>query len=111
MALMELHRFVQTARSGRSFVDGALIEFLRVLYYHPEALLWERYWVERNKDLDRELYGLVKWCNPDLKFGLNVWNRNHFNPLRKAQWPWAEMAEWSDWVKPITSSTRPVALT
>ena len=38
----------------------------------------------------------------DLEFGLNVWNRNHFNPLRKAQWPWAEMATWSDWVKPIT---------
>ena len=74
-------------------MDGALIEFLRVLYYNPEILLWERYWVERNKDMDRELYGIVKWCNSDLKFGLNVWNRNHFNPLRKAQWPWAEMAD------------------
>ena len=52
--------------------------------------------------MDRELYGIVKWCNPDLKFGLNVWNRNHFNPLRKAQWPWAEMTRGADWVKPIT---------
>ena len=69
---------------------------------NPEILIWERFWLERNKDLDRELYGLVKWCNADLEFGLNVWNRNHFNPFRKAQWPWAEMAEWSDWVKPIT---------
>ena len=51
--------------------------------------------------MDRELCGIVKWCNSDLKFGLNIWNRNHFNPLRKAQWPWAEMAGWSDWVTPI----------
>ena len=64
--------------------------------------MWERYWVERNKDMDRELYGIVKWCNKRLEFGLNVWNRNHLNPMRKAQWPWAEMTDWSDWVKPIT---------
>ena len=58
--------------------------------------------MERNKDLDRELYGVVKWCNPALSFGLNVWNRNHFNPVRKAQWPWDEQTLYADWVKPIT---------
>ena len=73
-----------------------------MLLANPEVLLWERFWLERNKDLDRELYGIVKWCNPDLEFGLNVWNRNHFNPLRKAQWPWAEQTRYADWVKPIT---------
>ncbi len=51
---------------------------------HPEILLWERFWLERNKDLDRELYGQVKWHNPDLEFGINVWNCNHFNLFRKA---------------------------
>jgi len=101
-AFHELYTYVQKARAGEDFVDGSLIEFLRVLYYNPEVLEWEKYWVERNKDLDRELYGITKWVNSDLKFGLNVWNRNHFNPLRKAQWPWEEMTQWSDWVKPIT---------
>ena len=102
LAFREAHAYFQAAHSGKEFVDGAFVEFLRVLYYNPEVLLWERFWVERNKDMDRELYGIVKWCNPVLKFGLNVWNRNHLNPLRKAQWPWDEMARWSDWVKPIT---------
>jgi hypothetical protein len=102
IAFKEFYKVVQMARAGEPFVDGALVEILRTVYYHPEILLWERYWVERNKDMDRELYGIVKWCNSELKFGLNVWNRNHFNPLRKAQWPWHEMATWSDWVKPIT---------
>jgi hypothetical protein len=101
-AFKEFYKVILKARAGEPCVDGALVEVLRALYYHPEIMIWERYWVERNKDMDRELYGIVKWCNPDLEFGLNVWNRNHFNPLRKAQWPWAEMATWSDWVKPIT---------
>ena len=72
-----------------------------MIYQNPEVLVWERFWVERDKDLDRELYGITKWCDSRLKFGLNVWNRNHLNPLRKAQWPWSEMTRWCDWVKPI----------
>ena len=88
-------------RAGARPLDGPFVEFLRVLYRHPEALLWERFWVERNKALDRELYGIWKFCDPKLEFGLNVWNRNHFNPWRKAQWPWDEQTQWADWVKPI----------
>jgi hypothetical protein len=94
--------FFEAARSGATLDDGALVEFLRLLYEHPDLLVWERFWVERNKDMDRELYGIVKWCKGSLEFGLNVWNRNHLNPLRKAQWPWREMMRWCDWVKPIT---------
>jgi hypothetical protein len=102
LAMKEVHAFFQKARAGEKFVDGVFLEFLRVLLAHPEALIWERFWLERNKDLDRELYGMVKWCNPNLSFGLNVWNRNHFNPIRKAQWPWEEQTMYADWVKPIT---------
>ncbi len=102
LAFRDVVAFFQKARAGEPFADGAFIEFLRVLLANPEVLIWERFWLERNKDLDRELYGLVKWCNPDLSFGLNVWNRNHFNPIRKAQWPWAEQTLYADWVKPIT---------
>jgi hypothetical protein len=90
IAMLNVWDYFQRARSGEEFVDGSLIEFMRVLLANPEVLIWERFWLERNKDLDRELYGLVKWCNPNLSFGLNVWNRNHFNPIRKAQWPWEE---------------------
>ncbi|MCU0493129.1 MAG: hypothetical protein MUD01_16210 [Chloroflexaceae bacterium] len=102
IAFQEVYGYFQQARAGVAFVDGALIEFLRVLLRNPEVLIWERFWLERSKDLDRELYGIVKWCNPALSFGLNVWNRNHFNPFRKAQWPWAEQTRYCDWVKPIT---------
>jgi hypothetical protein len=102
IAMLNVWAYFERARAGEPFVDGAAIEFLRVLLANPEVLVWERFWLERNKDLDRELYGLVKWCNPDASFGLNVWNRNHFNPIRKAQWPWEEQTRYADWVKPIT---------
>lgn len=101
-ALLNLYDFMQEAKAGKTFADGAFITFLRTLLANPEALIWERFWLERNKDLDRELYGLVKWCKPSLPFGLNVWNRNHFNIFRKAQWPWEEQTLYADWVKPIT---------
>ena len=94
--------FFQKAREGHAFVDGNLIEFFRLLFNRPEILEWEKIWLERNKDLDKEIYGLVKWVNPNLSFGLNVWNRNHFNFIRKVQWPWLEQTNYSDWVKPIT---------
>ena len=101
-ASRELHGVFEQARSGARFVDGAFIELLRALLKHPELLLMERHWLERNKDLDKELYTVTKSANPELEFGLNVWNRNHFNPIRKAQWPWAETVDYADWVKPIT---------
>ena len=102
IAFQEVWRFFQDARAGTPFVDGAFIGFLRVLLRNPEVLVWERFWLERSKALDAELYGIVKYCDPKLTFGLNVWNRNHFNPIRKAQWAWEEQAAWCDWVKPIT---------
>lgn len=101
-AFAPLWRFFQAARSGETFVDGAFIEFLRLLLRHPEVLIWERFWLERSKALDRELHAVVKRRDPELEFGLNVWNRNHFNPVRKAQWGWLEQTSYCDWVKPIT---------
>ncbi|TSA81730.1 hypothetical protein FNU79_14870 [Deinococcus detaillensis] len=101
-AFGEVYNYFQRARRGEGGKDGYFVEFLRVLLQNPEILIWERFWLERNQALDRELYGIVKWCNPALSFGLNVWNRNHFNPIRKAQWPWLEQTEFCDWVKPIT---------
>ena len=80
-AFREAYDYFQKVRAGENFLDGALIEFLRVLLQNPEILIWERFWLERNKDLDRELYGIVKWINPDIQFCLNVWNRNVYYRL------------------------------
>ena len=101
-AVKNLYTYFSNLKAGIEMKDGTFIEFLRQLLANPEILLLERHWVKRNKDLDRELFGITKWCNPNLEFGLNVWNRNHLNPIRKAEWPWDEVKEYADWVKPIT---------
>jgi hypothetical protein len=101
VGLERIWRLMEEIRGGDPPQDGALVGFLRTIYEHPEVFKWEKFWVERNKALDRELYGIAKFVKPDLEYGLNVWNRNHFNPWRKAQWPWREQAQWADWVKPI----------
>ena len=101
-SLKVMFEFFDNIKNGKKFVDGNFIEFFILLFDKPEILEWEKFWLERNKDLDKEIYGLVKWVNPKLSFGLNVWNRNHFNLIRKIQWPWKEQVKYSDWVKPIT---------
>lgn len=101
-AYLAVRDYFQQARAGDVFVDGALIEFLRVLFADPELPIWERFWLERKRDLDRKRYGQFKSRNADLELCLNVWNRNHFNLFRNAQWPWAEQTCYVDCVKPIT---------
>ena len=65
-------------------------------------LVWERIWLERSRistaSSTASSSGAIRRC----RFGLNVWNRNHFNPIRKAQWSWEEQTDYADWVKPIT---------
>ena len=51
------------AGAARSSMTGRSSSSCAFSTTNPEILLWERFWVERNKDMDRELYGIVKWCN------------------------------------------------
>ncbi len=57
---LRLHDFFGQAAAGVTPVDGAVVEFLRVLLENPEILLLKRHWVRRNKDLDRELFVPLK---------------------------------------------------
>ena len=94
--------FLKVIKIIKSSNNLTFVEFINLILYNPEILIWEKLWLENNKNLDKELYGLVKWINSDIEFGLNIWNRNHFSPLRKAQWPWNEVVDYCDWGKPIT---------
>ena len=46
-------------------------------------------------------FGQVKWCNPDLEFGLNVWNQP-LQPLPQGAVAVGGTGAYADWVKPIT---------
>ena len=57
---------------------------------------WEKF-VRKNKDLDKEIYGLVKWVNPKLSFCLNVGVINHFNLIENSM-ALKEQVKYSDWL-------------
>ena len=67
--------FLKVVKAIKNNNKLSFIEFFNLLLYNPEILIWEKLWLENNKNLDKELYGLVKWINSDLEFGLNIWNR------------------------------------
>ena len=59
--LIAMHRIHAGRDRGRGLRRRRLHHLPADADGHPEVLIWERFWLERNKDLDRELYGQVKW--------------------------------------------------
>lgn len=72
----------------------------------PEILAYEKLWRESHSEMHREIYGLVKWLDPNLKVGMHVWQvTNTYSPLLKAQYPYGEMVHYADFLKPVVYHT------
>jgi hypothetical protein len=100
--LKKLDEFFKSVRAGHKPTDGYLVEMLRLLLHNPAVVQYEKMWHESHKDLAREVYGLIKWLQPDAYVGQMVWQYiNTFNPFLRAQWDLTEFTEFADWVKPV----------
>ncbi len=97
----ELHEFVRASRSGIRPRDGHLVQFWRVLLRHPEVLQWEKLWFEQQQALHQDIYGTVKTADPKKTVGWHVWHQISFSPLLRAEWDYAALRPYSDWVKPV----------
>ncbi|MGQ0568095.1 MAG: hypothetical protein ACT4P5_00985 [Armatimonadota bacterium] len=87
---------------ARQLDDGHFVEFFRVLQEHPEVLKWEKLWVDNHKSLYREIYGTVKWLDPQKEVGIHIWQLiNTFHPFLRAQYDLRDLAHCADWVKPV----------
>ena len=96
----------QAARRGERPADGYFCEYTRVLFQHPVIAAWEKFWVDSHSAMHREIYGLVKWINPDLQCGMHVWQvTNTYSLLLKAQYPYADMVRYADFLKPVVYHT------
>jgi hypothetical protein len=101
-----LDDYLTGVRGGATPRDGYVVEFLRVLMTYPEILAYEKLWRESHSEMHRELYGLVKWLDPNLKVGMHVWQvTNTYSPLLKAQYPYGEMVHYADFLKPVVYHT------
>ncbi|MBI4278860.1 MAG: hypothetical protein HY660_10425 [Armatimonadetes bacterium] len=98
----EIHDFAMRVRGGAAPLDGYLVEFLRLLFRHPEVVAWEKFWVDSHVALAQEIYGAVKWLNPKKEVGVHIWQLiNTFNPLLRAQYPIESFGNCADFFKPV----------
>lgn len=81
--------------------DSSFIQFTRLLLKYPEIVAWDQLFQDGYEDLQRRLYGTVKFLNPQVQVGWHIWHHNSFSPLYRAQLDFAEIAEFSDFVKPV----------
>ncbi|MBV9323985.1 MAG: hypothetical protein JO352_09390 [Chloroflexi bacterium] len=81
--------------------DSAYVRFWRLLLKYPEIIAWEQFWHRGYESLLKRIYGTAKFLNKDLQVGWHIWHHNSFSAVYRAQMSFAEIAEYSDFVKPV----------
>lgn len=103
VGLQHLYEFMQglqdgTARTG----DGVVVTLLRYLLKFPEILAWEYQWHEAKEEVAKLMYGAIKTIKPSAQVGWHVYHRGTtWDPIFRAETDYAEMAHYSDWIKPV----------
>jgi hypothetical protein len=99
---VEVDAYLRAVKNGLEPRDGYFVTFLRVLLRNPEIFQWEKMWSDGHKGFYKEIYGLVKFLDPEKEVGLGLWYRiTTTNPFLRAQYDYAEFKGMCDWVKPI----------
>ena len=96
-----MHEFCEKCAQGNRPVDGAFVTFLRLLLQYPEILAWEQLWHESMDSGAQQMYGTIKAIAPAAQIGWHVWHGVTFDPFYQAEMDYAEMASYSDWIKPV----------
>lgn len=97
-ALIDWNRRVA---AGSPSVDGAFVEFWRILLRHPDVLAWQTLWTESQRQLYRDIYGVAKACRADVEVGWHVFHDISFSPFYRADQDYAELAHLSDFLKVV----------
>ena len=53
-AFLALEPYVRAGRAGQRPRDGYYVEFWRILLRHPELLVWETFWADSMREMQRE---------------------------------------------------------
>ena len=99
---IKIAKHFNSVEAGEKPRDGYFVSFLRILLNYTEVLQWEKLWLDGQKALCREIYGLVKFLDPEKEVGLGLWQWiTTYNPYLRAQWDYSELRGICDWVKPV----------
>ncbi len=81
--------------------DGQFVVVWRLLVDFPEILAWERLWRDTRREFRGALYGTAKAIKPDIQVGWHLWHLNSFSPFFRALHDYADIAHYSDFIKPV----------
>ncbi|HWA08619.1 MAG TPA: hypothetical protein VG838_04045 [Opitutaceae bacterium] len=100
-AYLALEPYVRDGRAGKRPRDGYYVEFWRLLLRHPELLVWETFWSDSMREMQREFYAKAKALKPDVQIGFHIWHNIAFNPMYRAEQDYRPYTEYSDFLKPV----------
>ncbi len=100
-AYVKLDELVRDVDDGAPAGDSAFVRFLRLLGRYPEILGWDQLWHDGYRELQRRIYGAVKFLDPQVQVGWHLWHHNSFSPLHRAQSDFSDLAGCVDFVKPV----------
>ncbi|WP_155848634.1 hypothetical protein [Arthrobacter sp. 35W] len=98
---IKLHELARGGDDSKAPGDSSFVRFLRLLLTYPEIMAWEQLWHEGYEELQKRIYGTVKFLNPQVQVGWHVWHHNSFSPLYRAQMDFTKIADYSDFIKPV----------
>ena len=78
-AFRDLHDVLVSGTAPNPDNDSKFVRFLRLLLARPEILAWDQLWHDGYQDLQRRIYGEVKFLAPDVQVGWHVWHHNSFS--------------------------------
>jgi hypothetical protein len=99
-AFLALEPYVRDGRAGKRPRDGYYVEFWRILLAHPELLVWETFWSDSMREMQREFSARAKAVKPGIQVGYHIWQNISFNPLYRAEQDYRLYTEYADFLKP-----------
>jgi hypothetical protein len=99
-AFLALEPFVRNGRAGKRPRDGYYVEFWRLLLRHPELLVWQTFWSESMREMQREFSIQAKSIRPGIQVGYHIWQNISFNPIYRAEQDYRPYTEYADFLKP-----------
>lgn len=85
---------------------GTLDPVLRHLFKNPVLLQWDKLWYDAMEELPRKLHALLKSIEPALRSGRHIAQGAVLcDPFDRAQIDYADMATYTDWIKPSVYPT------
>jgi len=99
-AFLALEPYVRAGRAGKRPLDGYYVEFWRILLRHPELLIWETFWSDSMREMQREFSARAKSIKPGIPIGYHIWQNISFNPMYRAEQDYHPYTEYADFLKP-----------